>query len=299
VGGAADGLDGRLGERRAGDLVVPLRAAPAPNPGGLRLRTHVSGALSAGSPRVWVGPPVPDHVDLADGTRELFLLDPLPDGGHLAFYRDPYGRGTCTLSSARNCGFSAARYAPGGPRVWLHDLTRHLSRPTHLEIQDIRLGDDGTLYFNEACQSYARDARNQCSRLVAFDPVAGRVRWRTAPLVSNAQLLVTERFVIASYGFTAEKDYVALVRRTDGRVLSRVRIDEQAGQLRLEPTRPGGPLEDIVATASSSGRETRVRIVGAGGPRPTLRVVARPAPVPTVWHMPPPTPPPPPPPLPG
>jgi hypothetical protein len=254
----------------------------------MRLRSHVSGALTAGSRRVWVGPPVPAHVDLMDGTRELFLLDPLPDGGHLAFYREPYGRGTCALGSPRNCGFSVARHAPDGTRTWLHDLTRVLSRPTHLEIQDLRLDDDGTLYFNEACQSYARDAGNDCSRLVAFDPVAGRVRWRTRPLVSNAELLVTERFVIAAYGFTAEKDYVSLVRRSDGRVLARARIPEQARRLRLEPTGPGGPLDVIVATGSASGLETRVRIVGGNGPRPTLQVVARPVPVSTAGNLPPP-----------
>jgi outer membrane protein assembly factor BamB len=209
--------------RRGGDLVVEDPPAQPTEPPGGRLRAHTEGTLTSGSPRRWVGPPVPEHVPLVHGTLELFILDEV-DGGHLAFYRDPYGASSCALSEDRNCAYRAELYAPDGSATWSIDLSAHLSRPTYLEIQDIRYAG-GTLYFNEACQSYARQANNRCSALVALDPAAGRVLWRTRPTTSNAEFLVLDdRLIVAGYGFTDEKDEVYLIRRADGRILHRARV---------------------------------------------------------------------------
>jgi outer membrane protein assembly factor BamB len=209
--------------RRGGDLVVEDPPAQPTEPPGGRLRAHTEGTLTSGSPRRWVGPPVPEHVPLVHGTLELFILDEV-DGGHLAFYRDPYGASSCALSEDRNCAYRAELYAPDGSATWSIDLSAHLSRPTYLEIQDVRYAG-GTLYFNEACQSYARQANNRCSALVALDPAAGRVLWRTRPTTSNAEFLVLDdRLIVAGYGFTDEKDEVYLIRRADGRILHRARV---------------------------------------------------------------------------
>jgi hypothetical protein len=208
-----------LRERHEGDLTVPVE--PRPLAAGFlgRMRHHSDGSLTAGSARLWFGPPVPRFVPLHEGTSELHLLE--RDGeGWAAVYRDPYGAGSCDLSGPTNCRVVVTGYGPCGERRWSHDLTSVLSRSTHLEVQDVR-AEGGLLYFNEACQGYAREAGGQCSSLVAFDPTAGRVLWRTKPLVSNNRLLVLGDYVVAGYGFTAEADHVSLVRRRDGVVVHR------------------------------------------------------------------------------
>jgi len=76
--------------------------------------------------------------------------------------------------------------------------------------------DGGVVYFNEACQSYSREAGGKCSSVVAVDVASGRLLWRSAPLTSNGELLVVGDYVVAAYGFTAEADHglaLAAVRR--------------------------------------------------------------------------------------
>jgi hypothetical protein len=196
----------------ADDLAVPpLDLGP-----DLRLRSHTEGSLAGQGARRWGGPPVPDHVPAALGTLELFLLDPA-DGGLLALYREPYGITSCGLGGELNCAYEARFYDGAGRMAWALPLNRLLSRPDELEIQDIRLAG-GILYFNEACQSYSSGADGMCSSLVAVDPRARRVRWRTPPLTSNGRFAVRGCYVIAGYGFTGEADAVHLVDRASGRV---------------------------------------------------------------------------------
>ena len=215
-----------LSERREGDLTVPVEPRPI-DPGFFgRLRHHAAGALSMGSPRVWFGPRVPRFVPLHEGTSELHLLEVDASAAatrYVAVYRDPYGAGSCDLSSQVNCRVLVVGYDPCGKRNWTRDLRSVMSRPTHLEVQDVRVAG-GVVYFNEACQSYSREAGGQCSALVALDPASGQALWRTKPLVSNNRLLVIGDYVVAGYGFTAEPDHVSLVRRRDGVVTSRARL---------------------------------------------------------------------------
>lgn len=206
--------------RRGGDLTVeaPPRAAE-PQVGG-RLRAHVEGGLAKGHPRVWVGPQVPYFVPLVEGTAELFLLDRVGDE-IMAFYRDPYGAGSCTLDDYVNCHYVVRLYDLEGQVRWSVVLNELLSRPTHLEVQDVRWAD-GTLYFNEACQGYSSEAGGKCSALVAYDPVAKQVRWRTRPLVSNNAFLIHGDYIVCGYGFTSERDFVHVVRRSDGAIVQRL-----------------------------------------------------------------------------
>ncbi len=197
-----------------------------------RLRTHTSGPLSGADRRDWSGSRIPDHVPAKLGTLELFLLDEA-DGGHLAFYRDPYGVGSCALGGTHaNCAYAARFYTSGGTLAWSLDLGTVMSRPDQLEVQDIRLAD-GVLYFNEACQSYAADAGGTCSSLVAVDPRAGRVLWRTTPLVSNGRFLIRGCYVVAGYGFTAEPDAVFLVDRGTGAVRQKIGVSSAPERYKL------------------------------------------------------------------
>jgi hypothetical protein len=192
---------------------------------GKRMRSHTSGSLAArgtGATWSWQGPDIPAFVPKTVDTLELFILDEV-DGGWLAFYRDPYGRTSCGLGDARNCAYEAHHYDRGGQRRWSLRLDELMSRRDHLEIQDIRYAG-GVLYFNEACQSYSSGAQGQCSSLVAVDPKQSRVLWRSPHLVSNGRFVIRGCYVVAGYGFTAERDNVFLLDRGSGRVLQKLPV---------------------------------------------------------------------------
>src|SRR5262249_4644952 len=142
--------------RTGGDLTVTSPPRAARQSIGLRLRTHVEGPLTRGSPRNWIGPEVPGFVFLVAATRELTLLDPAPHR-FVALYRDPYNAASCTLGADKNCSFGVAFFECAGRQRWLLLLDPLFSRPDHLEVQDVRYAD-GIVYFNEACQSYSREA---------------------------------------------------------------------------------------------------------------------------------------------
>jgi hypothetical protein len=148
------------------------------------------------------------------GPLELFIADPTPDGW-LAFYRTPLAQ----MRGAANPRFVVVMRQAADAVAWDLELNPLLSRPDRLEITDVRYAD-GRLYFNESCQSYSREAGGGCSSLVRVDPRAGRVDWRTPPLVSNNVFLLHGAYVVAGYGFTAEPDAVSLVDRATGRILA-------------------------------------------------------------------------------
>lgn len=216
---AAGDCDPMAGQRarREGDLTVPSPPTPPATPFFGRLRNHTSGSLTRGSARVWIGPPVPITIPLHQASAELTLLDPMGDG-FLAVYRDPYNSGSCDLGGANNCRMVAVGFDRCGKAKWTQALNNAMSRTDHLEVQDVRWAD-GTLYFNEACQSYAREAGGACSALIALNPETGEVKWRTPHLTSNNRFVIAGEYIVAGYGFTAEADTLALVRRKDGKVV--------------------------------------------------------------------------------
>lgn len=245
----------------------PLDDARTPplDPQSGRLRSHVTGSLAADPRgmrgRAWNGDEVPSFVPQTLGTLELFLLD-AADAGYLAFYREPYDLQSCRLSGATNCAYEVRHYDPRGGEKWRLPLNTLLSRPDHLEIQDIRLAG-GVLYFNEACQSYSQGAGGQCSSLVAVDPVARRVLWRTAPLVSNGRFVVRGCYLVAGYGFTAEPDHVSLVSRTNGQVLQEIPLASAPEKMTLAG-------RDQLDVEIYSGAVGRFRLEGFDGPNGKL-----------------------------
>lgn len=232
-----------------------------PQPG--RLRSHVTGSLSADPRgmrgRTWNGDEVPSFVPRNAGTLELFLLD-AADAGYLAFYREPYNLKSCQLSGSGNCAYEARHYDGRGTLKWRLPLNELLSRPDHLEIQDLRLAG-GVLYFNEACQSYAAEADGQCSSLVAVDPVARKVLWRTPPLVSNGRFVVRGCYLVAGYGFTAEPDHVSLVSRLTGKVTQEIPLASAPEQMTLV----GRDALDVEIYSGTVGRFRLVDFDGANG----------------------------------
>lgn len=235
------------------DVVAPVVDPSAEG----RLRSHVDGVLSGAGGRTWIGPAVPAAIPTRLGTLELFVLD-RADGGYLALYREPYGLASCQLGTADNCAYEVRHYDRRGQLRWALPMDALLSRPDQLEIQDVRLAG-GILYFNEACQGYARDAGGACSALVAYDPRAREVLWRTAPLVSNGRFVVRGCHVITGYGFTAELDTVKLVNRATGQVRQTVLVSSAPELYQLRD--PG-----LLKVTLYSGQYRTYRLDGITGP---------------------------------
>lgn len=185
-----------------------------PNGRMYRLRESIPATLPKSIPRVMNGL----FLTIADETAD----------GWLGFYREPAG-----VSEPRNARFTAVLFGADGRRTWTLALNDFLSRRDRLEITDIRYVD-GRLYFNESCQSYSREAGGRCSSLVRLDPVRRRVEWRARPLVSNGIFIPVDGRIVAGYGFTAEPDYVYLLDRATGRILSTTRLDTAADYFEMK-----------------------------------------------------------------
>lgn len=264
--------------RRGGALVVESPPRKAEHPFAGRLRSHIEGPLSVRTERLWIGPEVPSFVPVTVGTMELFILDPVviddpektqtPDG-FLAFYRDPYDASSCSLSAETNCAVGAALYHCSGKLLWVHHFKHFLSRPTHLEVQDVRY-DRGVLYFNEACQSYSKEAGGQCSALIAVDPKEKKVLWRTKPLISNNRFLVHKKYIIAGYGFTAEPDFLHVIKKSDGSVVQKISVPSSHEQLELQG--------DLLTVSIYGDKLLHFRLDGFEGDKPKLVKVAAPPP---------------------
>lgn len=212
--------DARLVRRRAEPLngrgygQLGLSGANKPNGMEYRLRQEVPSGL-------------PAYVKRELDGLQLFIADRTPEGW-MAFYRGPLGG----APNSGNVGYRAVMYRADGGRAWDTNLNRFLSRMDHLEVQDVRYAD-GRLYFNEACQSYSREAGGACSSLLRVDPAAGEVDWRTPPRTSNNVILLHGPYVVAGYGFTAEADSLFLIDRATGRIVDRQPLDSAHGYLEM------------------------------------------------------------------
>ena len=201
----------------AAELPPELSGENKPGDAALRFRRHVPDD----APRV--------VARTRDGL-DLFIADPVENQGWLAFYKGDCG----ALGDV--CRYRAVLYDAEGLERWDIDLNRFLQNDRYVEIQDIRY-QDGKLYFNEACATYAREAGGQCSWLVRLDPVWQEVDWRTPPLTSNNIFILHAGYVIAGYGFTAEPDAVYLIDQRTGRIRARADLDTAHSYLEVQDNR--------------------------------------------------------------
>ncbi|MDB4997180.1 MAG: uncharacterized protein JWM74_4612 [Myxococcaceae bacterium] len=232
---------------------------------------------------VWHGPEVPAFVPLHAGAATLDLLDTTASGT-MALYRDhdlgsPPMQPLCGMDSKdekgadmfpgakKNCAAEVRLYDRAGTELAALPLAPFLSRTDHLEVQDAHY-DGGTLYFNEACQSYSRNAGGRCSSLVAVDPIAKRVLWRTPSLTSNNAFAMAGEYIVTAYGFTSERSSIRLVRRRDGAIVDTKPLPSAADDALT--------VQGDVVSVNLYNMLGRVqfRITGAGGPSPKLAPIA-------------------------
>jgi hypothetical protein len=213
--GASHGADKPCVKKLDG-LIVMTPSPAQPPPPGLRLRTMVRPA-----DRLWIGSDPPAWVPLQVGEQMLDLLDATPSGGVIATYRERWSSCDARCPDA-NCAVTVKIFDDKKMETASIALDGYFSQKERLEVQDVRYAEDGaarTIYFNEACQSYSKEANGKCSALVAVDVSTKKVLWRTGSLVSNNYFLVDGQYIVAAYGFTSEPASIRVVRRSDGKVM--------------------------------------------------------------------------------
>jgi len=185
-----------------------------------------------GSPAVeWVGPDIPTFVPPRRDDRTLLILDPHAHGW-VAFYRQLYGDPGCIAADERSrCTYEAVMFDPAGTQRWAVRLDALFS-VTGLAIDDLHW-HDGTLYFNEACPMVGT---KRCSALVAYDPRAKKVRWRSRQHVSNDAFRIAGDRIVAAFSapFGSEPggtSALTVLDRTTGRTLARRELDSMIDEI--------------------------------------------------------------------
>lgn len=202
------------------------------------ITSHIEGSLRVTDTRTWVGPEVPAHVPVGFDDLELFQLHSF-GGEHFAFYRNMFahdGQPGCAEKNAwDNCRYVGRFYRADGSLRLEIDFNAAMLRTDHLRVGDFAFAE-GTLYYNEPCQTYSKDAGGKCSRVLALD-VSGdppELRWKSGWLMSNAPILVHGDYLVTGYGFTAERDRLVVLDRETGRkVLTRV-VPKAPEELRID-----------------------------------------------------------------
>jgi PQQ-like domain len=177
--------------------------------------------VAAGAPRSFRGDPQVDSI--AQG-RALFALygRDAASARYLLALRDDRFRYSFDLESYSH----PPRVAPG-EREFVYE-----------EIVWAREAN-GVLYVANAHLTYATSSYGQNAYITAIDPETGRRLWRSKALVSNAQtFVVTPRYLVTGYGFTAEPDWLYLLDRKTGRVVERLALPSAPERI----TRRGGQL---------------------------------------------------------
>jgi|LNFM01.1.fsa_nt_gb hypothetical protein len=242
-------VTGRPAGRTEGLLFVADRPAGREPDPSLRFRTHTRIETLPRYSYAWEGPEVPRWMALADGPALLSTLDPAEDGW-FALYRGPANAARPVADAAVAVGYTSL-----GRRLFRVDLAAAVAGPT-LEVTDARL-DAASIYFVRSCHGYAREDRGRCGYVVALDVASGRVRWTTPPLVARGFITVVgERYLVVGYSFTSEPSFVSVLRKSDGRVMTRLAVDVRGY---LEAVDPSGPSRAL-------------RVVGSGTRTQTLHV---------------------------
>jgi outer membrane protein assembly factor BamB len=107
------------------------------------------------------------------------------------------------------------------------DLTAFTRPPNRGEFEPVTWAReaDGVLYVSNSHLTYASQTKGRNAYVSAIDLATKRTLWRSPALVANARtFVVTGDLIVAGYGFTAEPDFLYVLNRHTGKVLSRLRV---------------------------------------------------------------------------
>jgi len=94
---------------------------------------------------------------------------------------------------------------------------------TYEQVLWARLAENGTLYVENAHQTYAKSSYGRNAYISAIDPAERQLLWRSPALVANAaNFVLLKDTIVSGYGFTAEPDYLYAIDRATGKVRGRL-----------------------------------------------------------------------------
>ena len=186
-----------------------------------------------GLPLVRVIPSAVEGSPASVGGRSLdFARD---DTRTLVIYGRNFGEGLL-LVSYRSDGsveyafdFSNYRLAPRNVEGDLEFVGQQINYAT-------QVGD--VLYVSHGHNTYARSSHGMNAYVSAIKVPEGEALWHSAPLVSNAEnFVVIDDYLITGYGFTAEPDFLYVLRREDGKAVARIPVKSGPEYLLLKDER--------------------------------------------------------------
>jgi outer membrane protein assembly factor BamB len=94
---------------------------------------------------------------------------------------------------------------------------------TYEQVVWAHLAPTGTLYVENAHQTYAKSSYGRNAYVSAVDPKSRRLLWRSPALVANADnFVLLNETIVSGYGFTDEPDYLYALDRSTGKVKGRL-----------------------------------------------------------------------------
>jgi hypothetical protein len=210
-----------------GTAVVVTTLPRPPFPGPVRTAPEAKRIVVGGSRQIspGLGGPIAS-CRIARAPRAVrglpLQLSFCPGGTKFAFYGRDGASSRLLLGFGRRgperYGFDFQRY------VWPPHIRRGEREFVYEELVWAREAD-GVLYVENAHLTYARSSYGQNAYITAIDTKTGRRLWRSKALVANARtFLVTPRYLVTGYGFTAEPDWLYLLDRRTGRVVERLEL---------------------------------------------------------------------------
>jgi hypothetical protein len=153
-----------------------------------------------------------------DSVRGLPLQGTICPGGPAFGLYGKDGASARILLSSKGYGFDFKNY------VW---PPRNLPGDKEFVYEEVLWAREanGLLYVANGHLTYARSSYNQNAYVTAFDVETKRRLWRSQALVANAStFVVTSRYLVTGYGFTAESDWLYLLDRRTGKVVERLAL---------------------------------------------------------------------------
>lgn len=250
--------NGRLDLAAASLVVVPAPPWEAASPAPIVAKTPKSSpklvkiSARAASPvrnmhpafdpgEAWFIPPV-DKGKLPEGARgdiptrfgEEDLSAIIPDqrpeqnGRQLLVYGGRFVVLVANDASPRIFDLEAFRHPPKANPQWKQFAVENV---TYAQERD------GVLYVCNGGGSYAKEVFGKKGFLSAIDATSGKLLWRSAPLTCNATFGMTKDHIVSGYGFTAEPDFVFVVRQSDGGIVQKVPVDSGPETIKIAGNR--------------------------------------------------------------
>ncbi|XXT15999.1 hypothetical protein WME94_37705 [Sorangium sp. So ce429] len=163
--------------------------------------------------------PLPSSVPTRYGDQEL--VKAIDQGDHLALFYGP------SFADARFVAILDAAHRV----VAFFDFESFLVPPAFApkEAEFVRghvgwaVARDGVLYVSSGHRTYAASSKGKNAYLSALDLATGQLLWQSAPLVCNAENFVLRGdHLLCGYGFTAEPDFLYVLERATGKVVSKL-----------------------------------------------------------------------------